>query len=95
MLILLGAFKLRVKWVNLLAYRLRIWRKQDYHRRSVNDAKLAIQSCGLWGTAWEKNQPMQIKFKVLKTKSNLNPKLVSHQVSSEIGSLLTTDIWLL
>ena len=63
MLILLGAFKLRVKWVNQLAYglRLRLWRNQDYHHRSVNDARLAIPSCGLWGTVWEKNSNIQIQ----------------------------------
>lgn len=46
---------LRVKWINQLAYglRLRVWRKQDYHHRSVNDGKLAVQSCGLWGTVSE------------------------------------------
>lgn len=46
----------RVKWINQLAYvlRLRMWRKQDFHHRSFNDAKTAIQHCGLWGPVFEK-----------------------------------------
>ena len=50
----------RVKWINQLAYSLglRMWRKQDYHHRSVNDAKLSIQHCGLWGRVGGK-QSMQ------------------------------------
>ena len=45
----------RVKWINQLAYvlRLRMWRKQDFHHRSFNDAKTAIQHCGLWGPVFE------------------------------------------
>ena len=43
---------LRVKWVNqaLWALKLRGYRKPDFHHRSSNDAKLAIQHTGFWGS---------------------------------------------
>ena len=43
--------QLRVKWINQLLYAIKIrgCRRQDYHHRSSNDAKLGIQHSGFWG----------------------------------------------
>lgn len=65
---------IRVKWLHQLAYalRLRIWRKQDYHHRSVNDAKNAIQarSTRPMGCGLSKEIQIQLLYKQVVKRKN-------------------------